>query len=412
MQYGCIGERLTHSFSKEVHNYLADYPYELCEVTRDALESFVMRRDFRAINVTIPYKELIVPYLYHIDERAREIGAVNTVVNRDGLLYGYNTDFFGMTELLNYAGVDVKDKKVVILGTGGTSKTARAVTKALGAKEILRISRTRREDAADYAELYASHTDAQVIINTTPEGMYPDCDGVAVDISKFPRLEGVIDAIYNPLRTRLVSDARARGIAAEGGLYMLIAQAVRASEIFLGVEYRECECRRVYDHLYKEKENIVLIGMPASGKTTVGRILASITGRQLVDTDEIITKQTSRTIPEIFESVGEAEFRKLEYFAVKDAASKTGQIISTGGGVILNRDNIYRLKQNGRVFFIDRPLAALLPTPDRPLSQTPEAIELRYKERYALYDSLCDVRIQADRSAEDVAKAILEEFCK
>ena len=412
MIYGCIGERLSHSFSKEIHNILADYPYELCEVARDKLDAFATKRDFKAINVTIPYKELIIPHLYRIDEHARAIGAVNTVVNRDGLLWGYNTDFYGLSELLRHAGVDVTDKKVLILGTGGTSKTALAVTKSLGAREILRVSRTEREGAISYEEMYRSHTDAEVIINTSPKGMYPDCDGVSVDIASFDRLTGVIDAIYNPLRTRLVSDALARGIAAEGGLYMLVAQGVRASEIFLDTKYPDGECDRVYRKILGDKENIVLIGMPASGKTTVGAILAALTGREVIDTDEEIVKASGRQIPEIFATDGEQIFRDMESAAVAEAAKKTQRIISTGGGAILRRENVYRLKQNGRVFFIDRPLDMLLPTADRPLSKTRDAIEKRYSERYGLYSSLCDVRIDADTSAENVAKAILKEFCK
>ena len=266
MKYGCIGEHLKHSFSKEIHNALADYEYEIREIERENLSSFAEKKDFLAINVTIPYKELIMPHMYYIDGHARSIGAVNTVVNRGGLLYGYNTDFYGMSMLIRHAGVEIEGKKVVILGTGGTSKTSLAVAEALGARKIIRVSRTAREDAISYEEIYLCHTDADVIINTTPSGMFPNIFDAPVDISKFPTLSGVIDAVYNPLRTPLILAAKERGIAAEGGLYMLVAQAVRASEIFIDTKYDESETERVYEKIKREKENVVLVGMPASGK--------------------------------------------------------------------------------------------------------------------------------------------------
>ncbi len=412
MEYGCIGERLGHSFSKEIHNALADYPYELCEVARDRLDEFATERNFKAINVTIPYKELIMPHLYYVDPHAKLIGAVNTVVNRDGLLFGYNTDFLGMTKLLEHAGVSVEGKKVVILGTGGTSKTAYAVTKALGAKEVIRVSRTKKEDSVSYTELYESHTDADVIINTTPLGMYPDCDGVSVNLDCFSRLSGVIDAIYNPLRTRIILEARERGIPAEGGLYMLVAQAVRASEIFLEVTYPEGEIDRIYNSVMRNKESIVLIGMPASGKTTVGGILSELTGRALIDTDAEIVRCEGKEIPEIFAERGEAGFRETEAQAVRRASEVGGRIIATGGGAILREDNVRRLKQNGRIYFIDRPPELLTPTEDRPLSGSKEAIEKRYKERYPLYSAICDLRIDAECSPKEVAKAIQGDFYK
>ena len=410
MTYGCIGERLGHSFSKEIHNKIADYPYELCEVAKDELDRFAIERDFTAINVTIPYKELIIPHLYYIDEHARLIGAVNTVVNRDGRLYGYNTDFFGMSELLRHAGISVAGKKVCILGTGGTSKTSYAVCTALGAREVIKVSRNASKEAIDYEMLVGEHPDAEIIINTTPVGMYPQSEGVPVDISVFSKLCGVIDAVYNPLKTKLIREAEKRGIPAEGGLYMLVAQAVRASEIFLDKKYDESIIDKVYSDIVREKENIVLIGMPASGKTTVGRILEALTSRPLVDTDEAVSSDAGKSIPEIFAEEGEAAFRKAEAEAVKRFSEKNGQIIATGGGVVLNPVNIDRLSQNGRIFFIDRPIADLVPTEDRPLSSTKEAIEARYRERYSLYLNAADVRIDASENAEAVAKKILGEF--
>ena len=410
MKYGCIGEHLGHSFSREIHSRLSDYKYELREVERDKLDAFMTERDFIAINVTIPYKEMVMPHLHSIDEGARMIGAVNTVVNRGGLLYGYNTDFYGMSELIKHAGVEVGGKKVAILGTGGTAKTARAVLTALGAGETVTVSRTAKDGIIDYATLHSEHTDTEVIVNTTPVGMYRDFDGVPADISKFPRLSGVIDAVYNPLRTRLVSDAMAHGIKAEGGLYMLVAQAVRASEIFLDTTYPSGTTERVFREMMAEKENIVFIGMPACGKTTVSRILARDSWREVIDTDERIVAEVGVDIPTIFANEGEAKFREYEADVIRRVSQDTGKIIATGGGAILNPDNVARLKRNGKIYFIDRSLESLIPTADRPLSSTKEAIAKRYYERYDLYKKHADVVVDANAPAEEVAEKISEDF--
>lgn len=410
MKYGCIGEHLKHSFSKEIHNALTDYEYDILEISRENLADFAERKNFSAINVTIPYKELIMPHMYYIDAHAKEIGAVNTVVNRSGKLYGYNTDFYGMSMLIKYAGIEIKDKKVVILGTGGTSKTSLAVAKALGAKSTVRVSRSEREDAISYAELYEEHNDADVIINTTPCGMFPNISDSPVDLTQFKKLSGVIDAVYNPLRTSLVLEAQKRGIAAEGGLYMLVAQAVRASEIFVDTSYPKTETERIFKKIMKEKENIVLIGMPASGKTTVGNILAKKMNREIVDTDELIVKREKKSISTIFLEYGEEYFRRVESEIIEEVSSKTGVIISTGGGAVLNENNVNSLKKNGRVYFIDRPLEALIPTSDRPLASTRAAIEKRYNERYSIYTSLADVTIDASYDAVSVAEKIERNF--
>ncbi len=410
--YGCIGEKLKHSFSKEIHNALTDYDYKIIEVERDKLGDFAKSGDFAAINVTIPYKEMIMPYLYCIDEHANSIGAVNTVVNRDGRLYGYNTDFYGMSILLSHAGISVKGKKVVILGTGGTSKTAFAVCQAEGAHDIVRVSRTGREDAVTYEEMYERHTDADVIINTTPAGMFPCIFDKAVDLDRFPSLSGVVDAVYNPLRTPMILDAKKRGIPAEGGLYMLVAQAVRASEIFIDTKYDDGECERVYRRIASEKENIVLIGMPASGKSTVAKILASALGRTAIDTDKLIVERAGKDIPTIFSEDGEATFRELEAEVIREAAKKTGVVIATGGGAVLRRDNVDALRENGRLYFIDRPLERLMPTKDRPLTSTREDITRRYEERYGIYTNAADVIINANCYPRAVAKKIIEDFTK
>lgn len=410
--YGCIGERLKHSFSKEIHNALADYDYRIIEVEREGLGEFATVADFAAINVTIPYKEMIMPYLYSIDGHAESIGAVNTVVNRDGKLYGYNTDFYGMSRLLLHAKVSVAGKKVVILGTGGTSKTAYAVLKAEGAREVVRVSRTGREDAVTYEEMYERHTDAEVVINTTPVGMFPSIFDKAIELDRFPSLVGVIDAVYNPLRTPMILEAKRRGIAAEGGLYMLVAQAVRASEIFIDTKYDERECERVYKRIVSEKENIVLIGMPASGKSTVGKILAKALGRRVIDTDKLIAERAGKDIPTIFREDGEAKFRELEAEVIREVASETGVIIATGGGAVLRSENTDALRENGRIYFIDRPLERLMPTDNRPLSSTKEDIEKRYHERYKIYTEAADVRVWANCFPKAVAEKIMKDFKK
>ena len=406
MDYGCIGERLAHSFSKDIHQRIASYSYELCEVPRDDLDAFMTRRDFKAINVTIPYKESVIPYLYHIDDTAREIGAVNTVVNRNGKLYGYNTDFMGMGALARRMGVDFSGKKVLILGTGGTSKTAAAVAKSGGAKEIIPVS---RRVGVTYEDAKLHHRDAQIIINTTPCGMYPHNEDCPIDLADYPHVEGVLDAVYNPLATRLVTAARKQGIPAEGGLYMLVAQAVFASEKFIDTSYDPAVIDRVYRDILISKQNIVLTGMPSCGKSTVGALLAQMTGRELIDTDRIVTEKHG-DISTIFATCGEDAFRRMEAAAVQEAAGHWGCIIATGGGAVLRSENVDALRSNGRIFFIDRPLALLIPTADRPLASDAEAIRRRYEERYDLYCRTADVVVQAADSPEAVARKIWEEM--
>lgn len=409
MEYGCIGEHLAHSFSKEIHNKIENYEYELCEVARQNLGDFMTKRDFKAINVTIPYKQDVIPYLYYIDDMAKEIGAVNTVVNKDGKLYGYNTDFMGMSALCHKAGIDFKEKKVLVLGTGGTSKTAVAVAKSKGAKEIIRVSRSGGENCVTYEEAKKIHSDANIIINTTPCGMYPNNDGMPINLDDYKWAEGVIDAVYNPLVTRLVMDARKKGIKAECGLYMLVAQAVFAAQKFTGKIYEQKIIDDVFNEILLSKQNIVLTGMPGSGKTTVGKILAQITQRTFIDTDEMIVVGHGE-ISKIFETKGESAFRDMETDAVKRASQNCGCIISTGGGAVLREKNIDALKSNGKVFFIDRPLKNLIPTDDRPLAKDIDAIKKRYSERYEIYKNTADVIIDASVNADKVAQKIIDNW--
>ena len=412
MEYGLIGEHLTHSFSKEIHSAIAEYKYELCEIEPENLEAFLRERKFRAINVTIPYKEKVIPCLDFVSDSAKAIGAVNTVVNRDGKLYGYNTDFLGMKALINYTGLELKGKKVLILGTGGTSKTASAVARELGAKTVLRVSRTKRGDGEviDYGQAVSEHSDARILINTTPSGMYPTCEGSAIDTAKFPKLEGVIDAVYNPLRTDFVSDVLERGLLAQGGLYMLVAQAVFASEIFIDKKYGEEIINGVFASMLKEKENIVLTGMPGAGKTTVGKLLAKELGREFIDTDDKVKEKIGCEISEYIKKNGEAKFRDIETEAVKEASKLSGVVIATGGGAVLRAENVRALKRSGKVFFIDRPIDKITPTASRPLSCDRAALEARYRERYGIYTGTADITVDGSAEADEVAASIKKEF--
>lgn len=418
MEYGLIGGRLSHSFSPELHKRLADYEYTLCELDEGELDGFMREKDFLGINVTMPYKAAVIPYLIFLSDEAKRLGSVNVILNRGGRLLGYNTDIIGMHELILRSGVVLSGKKVLILGTGGTARTAALAAEGLGASDILLVSRDPSAPHAEpptgriigYADAYSEHSDASVIINATPVGMYPSGDASPIDIEAFPHLEAVFDAIYNPLRTRLIRDALARGIYAEGGLYMLVSQAVHASALFLGSAVSESVTDGLYLDLLREKENIVLIGMPTSGKDTVGRILAEELNRELFITDDMIEKRLGCTISEYFEGHTEREFRELECEVIRECSARSGAVISTGGGCILRSENIDALRSCGRIYFIDRDLRYLFPSSTRPLARTREDIERLYRARYMLYRASCDVRINGDPTPREVAEKIREDL--
>ena len=405
-RYGLVGKKLTHSFSKEIHSKLADYNYELIELNEDGVKAFFKEKSFCAVNVTIPYKQTVIPFLDFISEKAKKIGAVNTVVNKNGLLYGYNTDYYGMKALIEKTGVDLKGKKVLILGTGGTSKTARVLAEDLSAREILIVSRTKSENHITYQEATTFHSDANVIINTTPAGMYPDCDGNPIDISGFSALEGVIDAVYNPLRTNLVLNAKARGIKAEGGLYMLVMQAIVAVEKFLDTEISKEKADAIFSEILSQKENIVLTGMPSSGKTTVGKLL-NLDGFTFYDSDKEIEKRCGCAIKDLITQKGEKYFRDLESQVIKELSRESGRIIATGGGAVLQNENITALKRNGKIFFIDADINRLKTTADRPLSNSKEKLIELYEKRIDIYKSTADV-IVPDTTVNDEAEYILK----
>lgn len=431
MEYGLIGEHLPHSFSKIIHGMIGDYNYILNEIEPDNLDSFMKAKDFKAINVTIPYKQAVIPYLDEISPEAKAIGAVNTIVNRDGRLYGYNTDIAGITALTRRTGIDLTGKKVLILGTGGTSKTAAYMASTLGASRISFVSRSRgdAESTPDivkndttviisritYDEALNDYKDTDVIINTTPVGMYPGNDKAPIDLSAFEKLSGLVDVIYNPLRTRLVQEALERDIPATGGLYMLVSQAVVAARYFGVLEgdesLIEAETERIYSMLAAQRENIVLIGMPGSGKSTIGKKLARTFKRKLIDTDALITKRLNGvTISDYIVNNGEKAFRDIESEAVAEASSNTGVIIATGGGAILREDNVRALGQNGKLIFLDRPLDTIQPTEDRPLSDNYEKLKALKDVRQPIYEAAADIIIDNSDTADAAVKKILDSL--
>ena len=412
MRYGLIGEKLSHSFSKEIHESLADYKYDLCEIPRDELTSFLQRRDFCAINVTIPYKAEVIPCLDEVDEKAATLCAVNTVVNRDGKLWGYNTDYLGMRDMIVRSGISLGGKKVIVLGTGATSRTSALVARDLGAREVVFVSRTKKEGSVTYGDAKELHTDAHIIINATPVGMYPNSYASPISLDGFTDLEAVFDAVYNPLRTPLVREAKARGLYAEGGLYMLVSQAAHAIGYFTGNAISPEKTEKIYQKILTSKENIVLIGMPSSGKSTVGVILSKMLERPLFDLDEEIEKRIGCTIADFFERHSEKEFRNIETQITKEISSQSGAIISTGGGCILREENVGALRSGGRLYFLDRSLKHLIPTQSRPLARRPGDLENLFRIRHHIYLSVCDVHVNGDETPGDVAKYIKEDFCK
>ena len=412
MEYGCIAEHLSHSFSKEIHARLADYRYELRELTPGEVGAFLQKRDFRGINVTIPYKQTVMEYLDEVTPIAGSIGAVNTIVNRGGRLIGDNTDFWGMKYLLEREKINPQNKIVLILGTGGTSKTAQTVTRAMGAARVGVVSRRAGEGVLTCDQAKEMYADAQIIINTTPSGMFPNEEDTpyGLDLSCFPKLEGLLDAIYHPLRSELVLAAKARGINATGGLSMLVVQAAVAAERFLGVELPPERVAAVDREIRMSKENIVLIGMPGCGKSSVGARLAKKYNRKLIDADQELINMTKKTPAELIREGGETAFRELEAEAVRRAATESGVVIATGGGAILRDDNVRRLRRNGRLIFLDRPPEQLPTTDDRPLSRDRQALMQRYVERIDRYRAVADVILPVTGDEDATANAAAAAF--
>lgn len=408
MQYGLIGCPLGHSFSKEIHEALGRYSYALCELNPDEIATFFHQREFCGINVTIPYKQTVIPFLDEISDRAKAIGAVNTIVNRDGRLYGDNTDFDGMRLALLHAGIALSGKNVLILGTGGTSKTAEAVAASLGAQSIRKVSRTGKDGALTYEQAY--RIDANVILNTTPCGMFPHSEESPITLDRFPHLSGVFDAIYHPLSTQLVRDATERNIPASGGLYMLVAQAVRAAERFTGEAFPLDAINQLYRKVLRQKQNLVLIGMPGVGKTRVGTRLSELMHRPFFDSDQVILERIGMPIADYFAQHGEAAFRAVESEVLAELSAQSGIVLSTGGGAVLKEENVRALRSNGILLFLDRPVDELKVSDDRPLSSDRERVRNLFAVRYPIYLAAADKHIRSGKNANETAHMILEEL--
>ena len=410
MKYGLIGNPLEHSFSPQIHALIGEYEYKLYPMPEAEVAPFLANCPLDALNVTIPYKETVIPCLSRISEEAKRIGSVNTVVKEaDGTLSGYNTDYFGFTAMLNYYGIDPKGKKVLVLGSGGASKTVRAVTSDMGAHAVIVISRSGENN---YENLYL-HKDAEIIVNTTPLGMYPKNGIAAVNLQDFPNCEGVADIVYNPGKTALLLQAEEMGIKCAYGLSMLVAQAIKAAEYFFNTSYSDDVLPRVLSGVAAKMRNIVLVGMPGCGKSTVGRMIADRLGREFLDTDAVITEKTCRSPAEWITEFGEARFREIETEVLRDITKQSGKVIATGGGAVTVAENKALLRQNGSVFFINRNIE-LLSTEGRPLSGGIEIRRALYEKRLPMYRAFCDAEVLSDAStsAEDTAEQIIASFLK
>ena len=403
MKTGLLGRKLSHSYSPQIHAYLGDYPYTLFEREPEDVEDFLKHGDFTAINVTIPYKKTVMPYC-RLTDTAKYMGSVNTIVRQpDGSLLGHNTDYFGFTSMVHKSGLQVKGKKCLVLGSGGASVTAVAVLKEMGARVVV-ISRSGEEN---YDNLHR-HADAAVICNCTPVGMYPHNGISPVDLDLFPHLEGVLDMIYNPARTKLLMDAENRGLVAENGLWMLVAQAKEAAEWFLDKKLSDSLIQSVYDSMRRQMENIILIGMPGCGKSTIGRRLAAHLGKEFVDADEVLVSTYGRDIPSIFASEGEQGFRQKETAVLEKLGKQAGLVIATGGGCVTRPENYPLLHQNGTLFWIQRNLD-LLPSDGRPLSQITK-MEDMFRIRKPLYEQFADHTIRNDTDIEAAVADILAKW--
>ena len=401
MNCGLLGGKLGHSYSPQIHSHLGNYPYCLIEKSLEEVEDFLKYGDFTGLNVTIPYKSTVIPYCTSLSPIAARLGAVNTIVRqKDGTLHAHNTDYFGFDTMLRRSGLSVSGKKVLVLGTGGTSKTAVAVLQDHGANVVV-ISRSGENN---YTNLNL-HTDASVIVNTTPVGMYPNNGVAPVCLDDFPQLEGVLDVIYNPARTQLLLDAEKRGIVAMNGLLMLVAQAKESAEWFTGRPIADEKIDQIHTLLRKQMENIILIGMPGSGKSTVGQIIAERVGKTFVDADALIAEKAGCTIPEIFATQGETGFRAIETQVLAEIGKSSGLVIATGGGCVTREKNYPLLHQNGSIFCLERELSEL-PTDGRPLSQTNPLAEM-YRIRKPMYARFADHSIDNNGAPENAASMIL-----
>ncbi len=402
--FGLLGRKLGHSLSPEIHSLLCDYEYKLYPTEPDGLDAFFSDTSLKGYNVTIPYK---IEAFNRCDERsetAEKVGSVNTVIRRsDGTLYGDNTDYFGFSYMAEICGCDFRNKKVLILGNGGASLTVRHVAADNGAKEIVVVSRTGEDNYGNISR----HYDADIIINTTPVGMYPNNGERLIDLSKFTNCKKALDLIYNPARTVFLLDAEKLGIDCINGLYMLVAQALRAAEIFTGKKIPLSEIDRIYDIIISRQKNLVLVGMPGCGKSTCAELLSKKTGRECLDTDSTVIEASGEKIPDIFAKYGENEFRNRETEAVKAAGKGAGKIIATGGGAILREENRIALKENSTVIFLKAPINNLA-TDGRPLSKNAAVLADMLQTRLPYYLETADFTVEVDPDPEITLRRILE----
>ncbi len=406
MKYGLLGRHLSHTYSPIIHGLLGNKNYTVFDKEPDELDQFMRSGEFAGINVTIPYKTAVLPYCTELSPQAQKVGAVNTIIRReDGSLYGHNSDYFGFYATLQKSGLSVKNKKVLVLGSGGASKAVCAVLGDMQANTVI-ISRSGENN---YDNLHL-HQDAAVIVNATPLGMYPNTGVSALSLNGFPALEGVLDVIYNPGRTQLLLDAEHMGLVTKNGLYMVVAQAVECAKMFMNKDIPNSEIDRIYHYLKAQRENIVLIGMPGCGKTTVGKLLAEALGKTFIDSDEAIVKAANMPIPQIFKEGGEEQFRKLETQALSLLGKQSGQVIATGGGCVTRPENYDLLHQNARIIWLQRNIEDL-PTDGRPLSLSRNLDDM-YAVRKPMYESFADFSVQNSGTPKDTVNAILSYLQK
>ena len=405
MQCGLLGRTLHHSYSPQIHKQLGNYCYALYETEPEALEAFLRNESFVGINVTIPYKKAVIPFCDDLSDRARKLGAVNTLVKRNGKLIGHNTDYFGFAYMVKKTGICVQGKKALVLGSGGASATVVAVLEEMGANVTV-ISR----NGPDNYQNIVRHKDAAVIVNATPVGMFPETQNCPIDLDVFIHLEGVLDLIYNPANTRLLQAAQAKGIPCANGLWMLVAQAKESAEWFLQKNIPDAIIDTIYHKLRFDMENIVLVGMPGCGKSTVGQLLAQKLGRKFIDADAQIEALASKTIPEIFASGGEFEFRRLETQVLKELGKNSALVIATGGGCVTRQENYPHLHQNGKIIWLQREIEQL-PTDGRPLSQKNKLADM-YMIRKPMYEAFSDMVVSNNQSPEDTAEIILSQIAQ
>lgn len=417
MKYGLIGEHLGHSFSKQIQTRIAeienvkDYDYQLVELNKEEFKEFMEKKDFKGINVTIPYKKDVIPYLDEMDESAKAIGAVNTIINVDGKLKGFNTDFGGFLYMVKAHNVHMEGKKVLIIGNGGACAAVKAVCEHENAKDIVIVSRSANRGAISYDEMYTSHLDADIIVNTSPVGMYPNIMNAPVDVSWFHKLECVLDVVYNPILTRLCFEAQEADIKRVVGLEMLIAQAKYTFEIFENMSFDDSIIDEIKKEMLKDRCNIVLIGMPSAGKTTIGKMLEEKLGKEFIDLDDMIIAKAGKSIPEIFQEPGEAGFRAIETEVAIEASKMNNKIIATGGGVIKHKVNMDFLRLNGITIFIDRDIDKLISSdPNRPLSSSKQALQQMHKERYPLYQKYAAYVAVNNANVEETVDDIVNAY--